>query len=123
MRFVIDEVEYGVRFAYDRIDDVDHHVITHCFISRVDPTKKGRERYLPITSASTVNNPKYDMFVRATGRKLALDRAINRVREMNCMLSPHTASLSTFSDQMMKKSNRKIVWDAFLNPVVSIRKV
>jgi len=77
------KVQLGSRF-YDiqwQYDTVPSHtsipvVRTTCKVSVVDPSKQGRERYSPITSAYVTQNP-IDRHEKDKARKLSLAKALS----------------------------------------------
>ena len=67
-------------------------VTTICSLSKVDETKKGRERYIPIKETKAYQSPK-DCHVKAVGRKVAMTRVLRYFEE---------------------REDRKVFWDTYL---------
>jgi len=79
MQFEMNGKQYDVMFQYEDVKSKHTGVLvkeTHCFISWIDPDKQGRERFVRVVEGVAVQNP-IDPFVKSTGRRYALGRALN----------------------------------------------
>jgi len=77
MRFFLKGVEYDVTWRYDNVQSKDcatSVVKTTCTISRVDNDKIGKDRFVAITSAYCVQDPR-DNFEKSKGRRFSLAKA------------------------------------------------
>lgn len=80
MQFQMNGKMYDVMFQYVDVPSKNSGTMvkeTHCFISSVDPNKQGRDRFERVVETIVVQNP-VDHFVKATGRRKALDKALRR---------------------------------------------
>lgn len=99
MKFNFNGEEFDIRFRYERCRYVPHEILgiydTICTISRIVPTiPRGRERYVRYAEATALMDSRdVLLFVKDTGRKIALTRALR------------------FQDKMF----RKVAWLAYLN--------
>lgn len=87
---------YNVRWKREKKKRKGREVIdTYCDISKVDPSKEGRNKYTTIKGATgkAYQSPK-DNFNKAVGRKIALDRALR-------------------NSNKFYKEHRKIFWDTY----------
>lgn len=80
MKFMHDGEEFDIRFRYDPAFYAPYKRVntfnTVCIISRVLPTiARGREKYVRYGEGTAMMDSR-DVFVKDTGRKIALTRAL-----------------------------------------------
>ncbi len=100
MKVMFDNVLYDVTWSYsDKKNNVNHLIKqTKCAISTIDMSKYGAARFTAV-AIGVANQHFNDPFVKETGRKISLARALNE-----------------FTKNMLNaKFVRSIFWNAYFN--------
>ena len=103
MEVQFEERTYDIRWEYwPTMSKVGKDVVirTTCFISSIDPNKKGRDRYRILTSAFVIQNPN-DKHNKSKARKLSL------AKMLLCWIGPGETT----------KPRRKHVWNAYFEKI------
>jgi hypothetical protein len=80
MQFRTNGNVYDVTWQYDRVPSAKSKtevIRTTCTISDVDETKKGKERFSTVCSASVTQDP-HDQFSKSEGRRRSLTKALTK---------------------------------------------